>query len=90
MFNEVTRLWSPGALMNTASCGGAGNDKGCDSMGPLVVYDRNMASLVVAPLDEFMVHAIAAGIAKLAHRKPVSSHLSIVVVSIVLDCNRAC
>lgn len=85
MFNEVTRLWSPGALMNTASCGGAGNDKGCDSMGPLVVYDRNMTSLVVAPLDEFMVHAIAAGI---EHRKPVCSHLCIVVASIVLDCNR--
>ena len=63
MFNEVTRLWSPGALVNTASCGGAGNDKGCDSMGPLVVYDRNMTSLVVAPLDQFMVHAIAAGTA---------------------------
>lgn len=61
MFNEVTRLWSPGALVNTASCGGAGNDKGCDSMGPLVVYDRNLTSLVIAPLDEFMVHAIAAG-----------------------------
>lgn len=61
MFNELTRLWSPGALVNTASCGSAGNDKGCDSMGPLVVYDRNMTSLVIAPLDEFMVHAIAAG-----------------------------
>ncbi len=75
MFNEVTRLWSPGALVNTASCGGAGNDKGCDSMGPLVVYDRNMTSLVVAPLDEFMVHAIAAGIAQRAHHSPVCSHL---------------
>eukprot|EP01045_Picozoa_sp_COSAG04_P047927 COSAG04_NODE_18134_length_450_cov_0.737892_1_plen_54_part_00 len=33
MFNELTRLWSPGALSNDGKCGSAGNDKGCDGMG---------------------------------------------------------
>ena len=28
MFNELTRLWSPGALLNSGRCGSYGNDKG--------------------------------------------------------------
>lgn len=32
-----------------------GNDKGCDAMGPLVIYDRNLTTLVISPLDNFMV-----------------------------------
>jgi hypothetical protein len=60
MFNELTRLWSPGALINDAPCGSAGNDKGCDAMGPLVMYNRNLTTLVIAPLDNFMVHNTAA------------------------------
>lgn len=60
MFNELTRLWSPGALSNDGKCGSAGNDKGCDGMGPLVIYDRNLTTLLIAPLDQFMVNSAAA------------------------------
>jgi hypothetical protein len=60
MFNELTRLWSADALSNAGTCNDIGNDKGCDGMGPLVIYDRTLTSLVISPLDQFLSHQISA------------------------------
>ena len=62
MFTELTRLWSPGALQNHEACNDIGNDKGCDGMGPLVIYSNSSppTTLVVSAFTEMLVHQASA------------------------------
>ena len=56
------RLAGCSSLENAESCNSFGNSKGCDGMGPLVLYSNSSPpiSMVISALDEVLVHQATA------------------------------